>query len=97
MKVRFHVLISGQVQGVFFRVKTRSEALKRQVFGWVRNLADGRVEAVFEGEKKDVDELVNFCRKGPQGAYVTKIDVYSEERTGEFNNFKIRETVHYVS
>lgn len=93
MKVRVHVFISGRVQGVFFRVKTRSEAIKRNVTGWVRNIPDGKVEAVFEGEKEDVDELINFSRIGPQGAYVTKIDVYPEESTGEINNFRIRETV----
>jgi acylphosphatase len=94
MNVRVHIFITGRVQGVFFRTKTRSEALKRNVVGWVRNLPDGRVEAIFEGEKEDVDKLVNFCRTGPQGAYVTKVDVYSEKSTGEFNNFKIRKTVY---
>ena len=92
MKVRVHVFITGKVQGVFYRVKTRSEAKKRNVVGWVRNLPDGRVEAVFEGKKEDVDKLIDYCRKGPQGAYVTKIDVYPEEKTYKFNNFEIRRT-----
>lgn len=93
MKVRVHVFISGRVQGVFFRVKTRSEALKRKVFGWVRNLADGRVEAVFEGEKENVDEMINFCGIGPQGAYVSNVEIFPEENNEKFNGFEIRKTV----
>jgi acylphosphatase len=94
MKVRIHVFIKGRVQGVFFRVKTRSEAINRKVTGWVRNLFDGRVEAIFEGEKEDVNNLINFCKKGPQGAHVTTVDIYSEQYIGEFTDFKIRKTVN---
>jgi len=90
MKVRAHVFISGRVQGVFFRSETRYEANRRNVTGWVRNLPDGRVEAVFEGEKDDVEKLNEFCRKGPPGANVTKVQVSWENHTGEFKNFKIR-------
>ena len=93
MNVRVHVFITGRVQGVFFRVKTRSEAFKRNVVGWVRNLYDGRVEAVFEGEKEDVDKLIDYCKKGPRGAFVTKVDVIPEENTGEFDSFDIRKTI----
>jgi len=92
MKARTHVIISGRVQGVFFRVETRNQALKRNVAGWVRNMADGRVEAVFEGEKEDVEKLIVFCKKGPQGAQVTKVDFYWEEYTGKFTGFKIKRT-----
>ena len=68
VKVRAHVYVSGRVQGVFFRYETRREAVKRNVKGWVRNLPDGRVEAVFEGEKEDVEKeffdfLNNWCKK----------------------------------
>ena len=93
MNVRAHVFVSGRVQGVFFRVETRCEALKRNVVGWVRNTSDGRVEAVFEGKKADVEQLVDFCGRGPSGARVTKIDVQWEEYTGAFDGFKIRRTV----
>lgn len=93
MNVRIHVFIDGRVQGVFFRAKTRSEAIKNNVTGWVRNLFDGRVEAIFEGEQEDVDHLINFCNKGPPGAYVTKVDIFTEEYIGEFNSFNIRKTV----
>ena len=93
MKVRAHIFVSGRVQGVFFRVETRYEAMKRHVAGWVRNTSGGRVEAIFEGEREDVEKLIDFCRKGPSGARVTKIDVQWEEYSGEFKDFKIRRSV----
>jgi len=93
MNVRAHIFVSGMVQGVFFRVETRCEALKRSVAGWVRNASDGRVEAIFEGEKGDVEQLIDFCGLGPSGARVLKIDIKWEEYTGVFDGFKIRRTV----
>ena len=93
MKVRAHIFVSGRVQGVFFRVETRYEAIKRNVAGWVRNTSGGRVEAIFEGEREDVEKLIEFCRKGPSGARVTKVDVQWEEYSGEFKDFKIRRSV----
>lgn len=90
MKVRAHVLVSGRVQGVFFRSETYDEATRRNVTGWVRNRYDGRVEAVFEGEKEKVDELVEFCRRGPPGARVTNLEVKWENYRGEFTEFRIR-------
>jgi acylphosphatase len=88
-KVRAHVFISGMVQGVFFRQETRQQAENLGVTGWVRNLYDGRVEAVFEGEEEDVKALVDFCRKGPRGAVITNVDVTFERFAGEFRNFKV--------
>jgi acylphosphatase len=90
VNVRAHVFVKGRVQGVFFRVETRQEAKKRNVVGWVQNTFDGRVEAVFEGQKEDVKKLVDFCRRGPSGAKVTDIDVQWQEYSGEFKGFKIR-------
>jgi acylphosphatase len=84
------MLVSGKVQGVFFRAKTMQEAIRLGVTGWVRNLPDGRVEAVFEGEKEAVDAAVEFCRKGPKGAVVTDVDLKWEQFTGEFKDFKVR-------
>jgi acylphosphatase len=90
MKVRAHVFVSGMVQGVFFRSETQYEAKKRGVTGWVRNLPDGRVEAVFEGEEEKVKQLINFCKHGPPGARVKGVDVRWENYTGEFKDFEIR-------
>jgi acylphosphatase len=86
---RAHVFVSGQVQGVFFRQSTREKARISGVTGWVRNLPDGRVEAVFEGEQNAVNSLIDYCRKGPVGAMITDVDIKFEKFTGEFKNFKI--------
>ncbi|MEM2941108.1 MAG: acylphosphatase [Thermoproteota archaeon] len=88
--VRMHVYVSGMVQGVFFRYETRRLAQELGVNGWVRNLPDGRVEAVFEGEESLVKKMVEFCRKGPPGARVTDVKVEREEYRGEFKSFIIR-------
>lgn len=89
MKVRAHVFISGKVQGVFFRFATLREAQKRDVKGWIQNLPDGRVEAVFEEEKEKVGEMIGFCRKGPPEAVIDKVEVFWEEFTG-FESFKVK-------
>lgn len=89
MKVRAHVVISGKVQGVFFRYETKVRAIRNKVTGWVRNLPDGRVEAVFEGEKEAVEAMIEFCQRGPPGARVEKVEVKWEEPTGEFEDFRI--------
>jgi len=90
MKVRAHLFISGLVQGVFFRANTADRARRLGVKGWVRNLPDGRVEAVFEGEKEAVEKLIEWCRIGPPGAIVEKVEVKWEEYKGEFKDFRIR-------
>jgi len=89
VKTRAHVFVSGRVQGVFFRAETKYEADKRKVNGWVRNLPDGTVEAVFEGEKDSTNELIEFCKKGPPRARVENIKVIWEDYSGEFEDFKI--------
>jgi acylphosphatase len=89
VRARAHVVVSGDVQGVFFRQETKRQAEAHGVSGWVRNRDDGSVEAVFEGEKQDVKALVEFCKHGPSGAMVTNVDVKWENFTGEFNDFKI--------
>ena len=68
VKARAHIFVTGRVQGVFFRQTTQQQAEIHKVTGWVKNLPDGRVEAVFEGEEEAVKALVNFSRKGPKGA-----------------------------
>ena len=87
---RIHVTISGRVQGVFFRAKTREEAVRNNVRGWVRNLPDGRVEAVFEGRPEDVDRVVAWCRIGPSHAAVDRVEAVEEPYTGAFRSFEIR-------
>ena len=79
---RRHVFIYGFVQGVGFRFAVERAANARGVSGWVRNRPDGAVEAVFEGEREDVEALVAFCRQGPRGADVERVDVRSESPEG---------------
>jgi acylphosphatase len=75
---RTHVFVHGFVQGVGFRFAIEREALSRGVAGWVRNSPDGTVEAVFEGEREDVEALVDLCRRGPRGAQVERVEVIVE-------------------
>ena len=90
MKKRAHVFVSGRVQGVFFRATTRKEAEKRRVKGWVKNLRDGRVEAVFEGEGEKVEEMIDFCHRGSSAANVEDVEVEWESNKDEFSEFGIR-------
>jgi acylphosphatase len=87
---RVRVTVSGRVQGVFFRAETQREATNLNLTGWVRNKADGRVEALLEGEDKNVDKMLEWCRKGPPAARVENVIVTEEPYTGEFNNFTIK-------
>jgi acylphosphatase len=89
VKVRAHVIVSGRVQGVFFRQTTQLKAQSLGVKGWIKNLFDGRVEAIFQGEENAIKELVDFSRKGPRGALVTDFSVDWEAFANEFNDFKI--------
>jgi acylphosphatase len=88
--LRAQVVIHGLVQGVFFRASARDEAVRLGVGGWVRNLHDGTVQALFEGEKKKVEELVGWCHRGPSGARVSKVDISWEPYRGEHKRFDIR-------
>ena len=83
------MIVQGHVQGVFFRETTRRRAGTAGLAGWVRNLPDGRVEAVFEGEREAVDTLVAYVREGPRGARVDWVDVEVEEPEG-LSGFEIR-------
>jgi acylphosphatase len=89
-KVRVHLVVSGKVQGVFFRAETQEKAKDLGVFGWVKNLAEDRVEAVFEGERDKVEQMVKWAEKGPSGAVVSDLNVVWEEYQAEFNGFEIR-------
>ena len=88
-RTRAHVFVSGRVQGVFFRATTRDTAREQGVDGWVRNLDDGRVEAVFEGAKDTVEAMVEFCHEGSPQARVEDVVVEYEEPTG-LDGFEIR-------
>ena len=88
--VRAHLFISGRVQGVFFRACTQEEAQKRNLTGWVRNLYDRRVEALFEGEEEAVKSMISWCHSGPPHAVVSEVSVEIEEPRGEFTRFDIR-------
>lgn len=90
-KARVRVFVSGIVQGVFFRVETERTARESgNVTGWIRNTEDGGVEAVFEGEKENIEKMIAWMKKGPPLARVEKIDVIRENYKGEFKNFDIR-------
>jgi acylphosphatase len=86
------VVVTGRVQGVFFRDSLQREAARRRVSGWVRNRNDGAVEAVFEGDDGDVDAMVAWCRTGPPRARVDHIDVAEEAPEGLRGSFRVRET-----
>ena len=86
---RAHLYISGRVQRVAFRYATQRQAERHGLAGWVRNLADGRVEAVFEGEPASVTAMVEWCRQGPTGARVDHVDVGWEQPTGQHQGFQI--------
>ena len=80
---RVHLLVSGKVQGVFYRQSTLEEATRLGLAGWVRNLPDGRVEAVAEGPREALDALLAWCRRGPPAAHVTDVSATFGDATGE--------------
>jgi acylphosphatase len=86
---RAHVLISGRVQGVWFRASTKEKADELKIKGWVKNTPDGKVEAVFEGPKEKVEEIIKWCHHGPVLARVTNIDIKWEKPTKEYTDFRI--------
>ncbi|PSP91214.1 acylphosphatase [Halobacteriales archaeon QS_1_68_44] len=88
-RTRAHVFVSGTVQGVYYRANTRDTARERGVDGWVRNLEDGRVEAVFEGDEESVEAMVEWCHTGSPRAAVDSVEVEYEPPEGE-SGFEIR-------
>jgi acylphosphatase len=87
---RAHVYVSGQVQGVFFRDSTREKAEQLGLNGWVKNLPDGRVEALFEGPSERVREMVRWCEQGPSQAEVENVDTEFEGSEGDLTSFEVR-------
>lgn len=87
---RVHVIVHGYVQGVFFRASTQEMAHRYGLSGWVRNVPDGTVEAVFEGPIEQLRNAVEWCRQGPRGAQVTRVEEQWLDYTGEFSGFTVR-------
>lgn len=87
---RVHVWVSGRVQGVFFRAATRDQARALGISGWVRNLPDGGVEIVAEGDGRNVEAFLDWCRQGPPRARVDSVAVREESPAGEFESFEVR-------
>ncbi|UBF28201.1 acylphosphatase [Kovacikia minuta CCNUW1] len=88
-QIRAHAFISGRVQGVGYRFTTQDVALELGISGWVRNLPDGRVEAVFEGTEAQVKQMIDWCHRGPRGAIVSRVEVQNETFEG-LQGFNIR-------
>lgn len=88
-KQRVHLFVKGKVQGVFFRQALKVMAKKKNVSGWVKNLKDGRVEAVLEGEDIDVSSLVEWSHRGPANARVEDVEIKNEKHKGEFAKFEV--------
>jgi acylphosphatase len=86
---RSRLIVHGRVQGVFFRDTARRMAQSRDLGGWARNTPEGTVELVFEGEREGVNALVRWCREGPRGATVERVEVFEEEPEG-LTDFRIR-------
>ena len=86
---RVRLFVTGKVQGVFFRQSLKVMAKKNNIFGWVKNLQDGRVEAVLEGNEENVSRLVEWAHGGPANARVEEVDIRNEKFTGEFSKFDV--------
>ncbi len=87
---RAHLVISGIVQGVFYRAFTRDVANRLGLRGWVKNLPNGSVEALFEGNKEDVEQAIRQCSMGPPGSRVDDVDVEWKDYQGDFRDFQVR-------
>jgi len=88
-KQRIRLFVTGKVQGVFFRQTLKVMAKKNDVFGWVKNLKDGRVEAILEGDEEKTSKLIEWSHGGPANARVEDVDIRNEKFTGEFSTFDV--------
>ncbi len=86
---RIRIIVTGKVQGVFFRQALKVMAKKNDVFGWVKNLKDGRVEAILEGAEEKVSRLVEWSHGGPANARVEDVEIHNEKFSGEFSKFDV--------
>jgi acylphosphatase len=87
---RAHIRIRGRVQGVYYRASMVQKAATAGLVGWVRNCADGSVESIAEGNRAAIETLIAWCREGPPGARVERVDVTWEKAAGDFAGFRIR-------
>tara|TARA_B100000686_G_scaffold312719_1_gene357474 strand:+ start:367 stop:645 length:279 start_codon:yes stop_codon:yes gene_type:complete len=87
---QIHIFVTGRVQGVFFRQSTRVIAIKNNVNGFVRNLDDGRVEIIAQGEEQNINKLIDWCRTGPANSRVDEFELKEESITEEFENFEVK-------
>ena len=90
MKSRVHIFVSGKVQGVFFRENTRKKAAEFRLSGFVRNLQNGKVEAIFEGKKEKIEKIIQWIKKGPETVQIKNIEINWQNYQGEFKSFEIR-------
>ena len=88
-KQRIRIFVTGRVQGVFFRQTLKVKAKQNDVYGWVKNLNDGRVEAVLEGDADNVTRLIECAHRGPANAIVEDVEIQTEKFTGEFSKFEV--------
>ncbi len=86
---RIRIIVTGKVQGVFFRQALKVMAKKNNIFGWVKNLKDGRVEAVLEGDEEKVGRIVEWSHGGPANARVEDVEIHNEKFSGEFSKFDV--------
>lgn len=91
--IRSHIIVEGRVQGVGYRANTRRMANQLKLKGWVRNLRDGRVEIMVEGEEEMVDRLIQWCHRGPTSAYVSKVTSEKSEPQRDFDRFRVKSTL----
>ena len=87
---QIHIFVTGRVQGVFFRQSSKVMAIKNNVEGWVRNLDDGRVEIVGEGEESNINSFIDWCKTGPANSRVDEFELSEENITNEFEDFEVR-------
>jgi acylphosphatase len=90
MKINIHVVISGRVQGVWFRASTKQKADQLGLKGWVKNTSDGKVEAVFEGEESIVKEMIKWCHQGPPLGYVQNVEIKNQTVTNGYDDFSVK-------
>ena len=86
---RIRLFVTGRVQGVFFRQSLKAKSIQNDVFGWVKNLSDGRVECLLEGTEENISILVEWAHTGPANSIVENVEIYNETFDNEFTKFDV--------